>query len=98
MSVTILLELHSKPENLEQLKSIFQEILPDTRAYDGCQGLELIVNQDDPNHFIVIEKWNSRQHYETYFAWRVETGVVDKLAALSSQPPSIRYYDQIGVY
>ena len=52
MSVMVVLELQSSAENIEQLKSIFKEILPDTRKYDGCQSIEVFDNQDDANNLL----------------------------------------------
>lgn len=95
MSVTVLLELQSNAENIERLKSTFKEILVDTRDYDGCRGVEIFDNQDDPNNLVLVERWESRQHYEAYLGWRTETGTLDTLVSMTSQPPSIRYYDAV---
>jgi len=92
MSVTVLLEVQSKLENLAELKSIFKKTLPDTRAYEGCQGVEVIENQDDSCNLVLIQRWDSRQHYEKYLGWRTETGAVKALGALLAEPPSVRYY------
>lgn len=97
MSVTVLFEVQSKPENVDELKSTFKNILPDTRSYDGCQGVNVVGNQEDPCNVILIQTWASRQHYEKYLAWRTETGAVKKLGPMLSKPPSIRYYDNIDV-
>jgi len=98
MAVTVLVEFHCKPENIDQFKSLYEEVIPDTYTYNGFQSIEFVKNQDDPYNFFLIEKWDSRQHYEAYFAWRLETGLIDKLAAMSSQAPIIRYYDQMSAY
>jgi quinol monooxygenase YgiN len=70
MSVTILLDLKAAPGAIDKLKQIFVEILPDTRAYDGCEGLDVHLNQDDGDNLVIVERWQSRPHYEKYFAWR----------------------------
>ena len=41
------------------------------------------------------ERWDSRQHYEKYLAWRTETGAVNQLGAMLAAPPSIRYFERI---
>ena len=97
MSITVLLDLNAKPDSVEALKNIFIEILPDTRSYDGCEGLDVKVNQDDANNLVVVEHWKSRQHYEKYFAWRQETGLIDRLGPVLGAPPSIRYLDDTGI-
>lgn len=98
MSVNVILEVQSKPENIDELKSMFDAILLDTRSYDGCMGVSVISNQDDPLNLVLFETWETRKHYETYLAWRAETGAVDTLGAMLSQAPSIRYFDEISVF
>lgn len=97
MSVNVLLEVQSNLENIDELKATFKAILPDTRAYDGCINVQVIGNQDDPLNLILVETWETRQHYEKYLGWRGETGALDALGAMLSQPPSIRYYDDLSI-
>ena len=97
MSVTVLIDLTAKPGSIEDLKKLFAEILPDTRSYDGCEGLEVKINSDDPNNLLLVERWQSRQHYEKYFAWRQETGLIDRLGPLLGAPPSVRTMEDTGI-
>ena len=93
MAVTVLLELQAQGDKVDALLNTFKEILPDTRAYDGFVGIELVQNQDDPTNVILIERWQTRQHYEKYLAWRTETGALEALGAMLAGAPSIRYFD-----
>ncbi len=97
MSVTVLLDLNAKPGSMEAMKKLFVEILPDTRRYEGCEGLEVKINDDDPNNLVIVERWNSRPHYEKYFAWRQETGLLDRLGPLLGAPPSVRFLGDTGI-
>jgi quinol monooxygenase YgiN len=97
MGVNVILEVQSKPESIDELKSTFKKILPDTRNYDGCISVEVIENQDDPLNIILLEVWVSREHQENYFQWRVETGAVEALGTMLSQPPSIKYFDNLSI-
>jgi quinol monooxygenase YgiN len=97
MSVIVILGMQSKPEALEDLKSTLKNILPDTRAYDGCQSVHVTGNQDDPCNLVLIEKWESRQHNEKYMEWRTDTGALAALGEMLSQPPSLRYYNDLDI-
>jgi len=97
MSVTVVLDLNAKPGSMDDMKKLFVEILPDTRKYDGCEGLEVRINSDDPDNMVLIERWQSRPHYEKYFAWRQETGLIDRLGPMLGAPPNIRYLDDTGI-
>jgi quinol monooxygenase YgiN len=94
MSAIVLLEIQVKPEAVDEMKAFLKKILPDTRAYDGCQGLDIYGNVDDPGNLVFYERWDSRQHYEKYLAWRTATGVVDQLGAMLAAPPNIRYFER----
>ena len=93
MAVTVLLELQVKEDQINTMLETMKAILPDTRAYDGCLGVDVVQNQDEPANIILIEKWESKPHYEKYLAWRTETGFIEKMGAVLSAPPSIRYFD-----
>jgi quinol monooxygenase YgiN len=97
MLVHVILELQSKPDKLEEVKGMLKNILPDTRVYAGCHSVVFTQNRDDVNNMIIIEKWESREIYEAYLNWRIETGVFDSVADLLDKPPSIRFYDDLGI-
>jgi quinol monooxygenase YgiN len=93
MSVMVILEMQSNTGNTEQIKATLKDLLPDTRKYDGCQSVEVFDNQDDPNNLVLVQHWNSRQQYETYLNWRTETGALGTFVSMTSQDPTIRYFD-----
>lgn len=97
MSIKVFLDVDAKPECIEKLKQTLSDILPDTRAYEGCLGVEVRGNQDDVLNIVLIETWETRENYERYLAWRVETGGIEALVTLLSAPPSIRYYDNLDI-
>ncbi|MFC1942258.1 putative quinol monooxygenase [Chloroflexota bacterium] len=97
MSVLVLNEAQVKPENISDMKSYMKEILPDTREYSGCQNVEVYFNIDDANNMVLVEHWNSREHYEKYLAWRAEIGSVDIIVAMLAGLPTIRYFEKIDV-
>ncbi|MBT6441322.1 MAG: antibiotic biosynthesis monooxygenase [Alphaproteobacteria bacterium] len=93
MAVTIILEVKAKPGTGDELQASMKTVLPDTRSYDGCISLNTYRDQDDPDVFVLVEHFESKAHYETYLAWRVETGVFAQLGESLAEPPSIRYFD-----
>ena len=95
MSIKLILDLQVKPEESEGLIKTFKDILVDTRNYEGCIEVELFQNQDNPDNLTLIQEWETRQNYETYFAWREEIGAIESLTATLTTPPNIRYFDHI---
>jgi len=72
------------------------EILPDTRAFDGCQSLG-VYQEGDGEALVFIEYWDSAEHYQRYLDWRTETGVLNQLVDLLAEPPVIRITEDTGV-
>ena len=56
MSVLATADLFIKPDRVDELLEVLRDALPDTRAYEGCEGLALFVDQDEPGHIFTVEK------------------------------------------
>lgn len=95
MSVTVIAEFPVKEEKVEELKGLIKQVLPDTRAYDGCQGVDVKQDQDNKGTLVLLETWATRGQYEKYLAWRTETGLMEALGPFLAGAPSIRYFDAV---
>ena len=93
MAVTVLLDLKAKPGTGDAVLATLKSILPDTRAFDGNIDITVVRDQDDADGLVLIERWESKAHYEKYFAWRTETGFLEAMMEAVAGPPSIRYLD-----
>jgi quinol monooxygenase YgiN len=53
---------------------------------------------DDPQNFAIVETWESREKYEKYFDWRVETGVIEQVKGMLVEGTDInlRFFDRLG--
>lgn len=71
---------------------MLQGALPDTRAFDGCELLEVHANQDEPGHLLFVQQWASRSHQEKYLGWRMETGMLDLIEPYVTAPPKFTYF------
>ena len=95
MSVTVIAEV--KMKDYAAMEALLKAELKNTRQYEGCEGLTVHRNMDDPNNLVIVERWESRPHYENYLAWREETGVLAKLAEQLEGDPSIRFYSNLAL-
>ncbi len=93
MSVIVIVNISAKDESLEELKKYFKEILPDTRSFEGCQGVQLYENKESPTKLTVHSKWASEEAQKKYGAWRMESGAVDKISSMLSEPMSMQFYN-----
>ena len=96
MTCTVLLELRVKEEHVEEVAASFKDALPDTRTFDGCIDVYMVRDMDNPNTFIAVETWESREKYEAYFAWRTERGDIENALATTEGDLKIRFFDRIG--
>ena len=55
MAVTVTLEFSVIPERAEEFKALLEELLPDTRAYDGCHRVDVYQDQDNPGSIYLME-------------------------------------------
>ncbi len=74
---------------LETLKTA----LVDTRAFDGCESIEVFTDADNPDTVVLWEHFETRAHHEAYLAWRVETGLLDMLAPILAGDLQVTYLD-----
>ena len=97
MTCLVHIEFRAREESIDRMLGWLRDILPDTRGRDGCVSVSVARNQDDPLNFAFIEQWDSRQHYEQYFAWRESNGVLDELGTMIDGEASFRFFDYVGL-
>lgn len=93
MSILATAEFFVKPERAEEFLVMMKAALPDTRGFEGCELVDTYVNQDDPGHVFLVEKWAERPNHESYLGWRMETGLMELLEPFVTAPPKFAYFD-----
>ncbi|MBB81909.1 MAG: hypothetical protein CMN02_14385 [Roseibacillus sp.] len=70
-----------------------------TRAYEGCHAVYFVQNQDDPSNLEFCSKWDSRQHYENYLQWRIDSGILEDVSnRYGDGEPVWRYFDLVSEF
>lgn len=95
VSVRVILELNIKPELAEQVKAGFKDTLVDTRAFDGCEEISVVQDQENASRFLILEQWDSRESYEAYLKWRTDRGDMDNISSVSTEPYKVTCYDYV---
>ena len=94
----VLFEILLKSECVDQFMGVMEVELPNTRAYDGCQHVTPFLHQDGRT-CVLVEYWESRQHFEKYLEWRAAPGPgyasLGDLANLIEGDPTIRYFEAL---
>ena len=91
MACIVNLTVSVKPELRAEFLHEMTLILPGTKYFSGCHFVYLSEN-DDSDMIEAVSKWESRSAYETYLAWRQESGFLESLAnKYFNGDPSWRY-------
>jgi quinol monooxygenase YgiN len=91
MSVLVNLQLKVKQDQVPAVLDMFRELLPGTRAYEGCHWVKLMKNLDHDNVLEAVSQWDSKAHYDAYLKWRVDTGAVSALTEFLDTEPVFRF-------
>ena len=78
MSYVVTIDFQCKPGKSGDLKNMLAAALQDTRAFSGCQGLDVYLDEEK-ECFTAIETWDSAEHYRQYLDWRTEGGIAKAL-------------------
>jgi quinol monooxygenase YgiN len=89
LATTTILDMRFKPDLIEEAEGLLQKILAETRDFDGCLGVKVIQDKDDPTHLIAVEEWESLEKDGAYREWRAGDGAITELPALLASAPSL---------
>ncbi|NKX55919.1 putative quinol monooxygenase [Arthrobacter mobilis] len=93
MSVTAIATLTFKPECLEEAQEAVGRTLKFTRTFDGCLGVDVLIDRVDETRWLLVESWESAEHNAAYLSYRSSQGVKSELAPFLAGPPSVAKYD-----
>ncbi len=86
MKVISILECRFKPDCIDAGSEWLARALADTRTFDGCLGVDVIQDADDPSRLIAVEHWASLDHDRAYRAWRQGEGRIEEGGELFEAP------------
>ena len=86
MTVTVLLELRFKPDEVAAGRELMGRALQDTRAFDGNLQTDVLVDEDDEAHWLIYELWDTVEQDEAYRRFRAGEGKLTQLPPLLAAP------------
>ena len=95
--ITALLELTLTPEGVATAPAVIGETLQATRAFDGCLGVDVLVDTDDETHVVLLERWESLEHDDAYRAWRATPEGASTLRTVLAAPPRLTRFTTTDV-
>ena len=97
MTILSLLEFTIRPDKLGVADAAITEVLAATRAFEGCEGLEVMRDLADPAHIVVVEHWTSLAHDDAYRAWRATPEGRSSLGEILAGPPTLTRLADTGI-
>ena len=70
MAITSILQFHVAVDRIDDARAVITETLVATRSFDGCLGVDVMLDADDPTYFVIVERWASLEADDAYRAWR----------------------------
>lgn len=64
--LTRLVKMHFCPDFVEEFKVIFKGVQPKIAAFKGCNSVQLLQDDHNPNIFFTISQWLDADHLEDY--------------------------------
>ena len=92
MSVIVTALFPTKAEESANFYEALVSVLPETRTYDGCISVTPHRDLDDSAKVLLIEEWETREHYLAYLQWRVETGLLEAIGPMLAGEPVTNFY------
>ena len=87
MAVIVNLQLSLQPHERNAALAFMDRILPDTRSYDGCYWLYSATNIEDESKLEIFSMWDSKDKYDSYVQWTLDTGVALEFANYLDEEP-----------
>lgn len=69
MGIGVIVDIKLKPEGVEPWTTAIEARLPTARLWKGCEQVYLGVNQQDPNHLTIVQRWSKMEDYANYREW-----------------------------
>jgi quinol monooxygenase YgiN len=92
MAIIATLDLRFDPTRLDDARTVINRVLSETRAFDGNLGVDVLVDVDDPAHWVAHETWESPEHDAAYREFREGEGRITDLGPLLAAAPVLTWF------
>jgi quinol monooxygenase YgiN len=91
MSHTVIAEFECNAGKGAGFLEVLKDALSDTRAFEGCELVEIYTDSDNPDCILLFEKWATRENHGAYMAWRGENGMAEMMGPFMSGMPKVTH-------
>ena len=81
-----------KIERAHEVVEALRVMMAKTRAENGCDFYDLVVGDDEPDTWLMLEKWSTRADWEAHMATAHVVAGNEAVADLLREPTELRFY------
>jgi quinol monooxygenase YgiN len=92
MTYIATLDLRFDPSRLDDARGAINQVLAEARAFEGCLGAGVLVDANDPGHWIGYETWESAEHDAAFREFRAGQAKTVDLGPLLAAAPVLTWF------
>jgi len=81
-----------KIEHADEVVEVLRVMVAKTRAEVGCDFYDLVVGDDEPDAWLMLEKWSTRANWEAHMRSAHVVSGNEAVADLLREPTELRFY------
>ena len=80
--ITAIVHFYTAEGQAENFANALAGALEFTKTQSGCHGATMHINEENPNHIIAIERWDSSDDHKRYVQVLEESGKLAEMAVM----------------
>lgn len=93
--LTLVATLTTKPESAAEFVSIINGLIEPTLNEEGCIDYNLYRSNENPNEFVLIEHWRSRQDLDDHFKQPYTVAAINRFPAILSTDMRLQFFSHL---
>lgn len=82
-----------KLEIRDEVRAKIAALVSASLAEDGCEMYDLVVSADEPDTWLMLEKWSSRAQWDAHMLTSHVIAFNEQGDSLFREPTELRFYD-----
>ena len=95
-AIRVIAKVTARPETVEEVKALLQDLVAPTRAEKGCVSYEVCQSNTVPAEFVCIEAWGGASDVEAHMRAPHVQAAFAKAQSLLAAAPQINDYSAVA--
>jgi quinol monooxygenase YgiN len=84
-----------RPDRLDEARQALTTLAEASRAEDGCELYDLVLNESEPLTWYMLEKWASRNHWDAHMGTSHNATFAALVSDLVTEPIKLQFYTAV---